>query len=362
MYIVILISLISFFFAILSSKGKMKGGLKYCFILLTILCAIHYDYGSDYMVYVAMFDDSKMLSLSWESIADYFRDPGWITLCVLFRPLGFFALVIALNILQNFIFYHIIDKYVPRNWQWFSVFIYVFSTSFYLLNFSMMRQGLAIALLFWAVFLIIEKKHWKAIILILASFTIHGTSMITIPFLIVLLFMKDGKRVLSAYAFLFILLLFLYRPVYSMLMSITVNDTLTEYGEMYKRGNGISLGIGFVIEVVTLIVLLYISVIKKSLSHNETRLLTFYLVTFLLLPFQMENQMVGRIGYYFNVMSIVMVPLAYSNINNEKGARTFLIGLFVAITLYRYWFFFTAGTFVTSYAKPFQTIFSVPWM
>ena len=49
MYIVISCSILAIILTYLESKGKIPGGMMCGFILMTTLCAIHYDYGNDYM-------------------------------------------------------------------------------------------------------------------------------------------------------------------------------------------------------------------------------------------------------------------------------------------------------------------------
>ena len=156
MNVVVPISIICFFLAIQASRNRLKSGLELSFIALTVIGAIHYDYGNDYTNYLYKFNESKDLSFGMDDIINFFRDPGWIVLCILFRPLGFFSMVIFLNIFQNLVYYGLIKTLVKREWWWLAVFIYIFSTNLYLINFSLMRQGLAITLIISSVYLILS--------------------------------------------------------------------------------------------------------------------------------------------------------------------------------------------------------------
>ena len=104
---------------------------------------IHYDYGNDYMPYYNVYKQvtSYRFDLSGILAGDYFREPGWVLLCWFFKPIGgFFMMVAVLNLIENMLVYRTIKIYVEKKWWPLSVFIYLFSTSLYLLNFSMMRQ------------------------------------------------------------------------------------------------------------------------------------------------------------------------------------------------------------------------------
>ena len=83
MYIVIFFSILAFLLTYLESKGKMKGGMKIGFILVTILGAIHYDYGNDYFSYLGNYEEITRYSFDLLGIlaGEYYREPGWALLC-----------------------------------------------------------------------------------------------------------------------------------------------------------------------------------------------------------------------------------------------------------------------------------------
>ena len=359
MNVVISISILCLLMAFLASKNRLKNGLELCFILLAFIGAIHYNYGNDYLNYLIMFQDIDGLSLTRESLQAYFRDPGWIFLCYIFKPFGFFSLVIFLNIVQNFIFYKIIKTQVERKWWWLAVFIYVFTTNFYLLNFSMMRQGLAIALILASYFLITNRRFVFAFLLVAFAATLHSTSLIAVPFLVTVPFIKNNKFILSLYLFLFFAFFFIGDSVYASLLDLAVTDSLEEYSSMYQQNARIQFGVGLLVDLISLFVIVYVIYNQKQLEVIKKQLALFYCVTFLLIPLQSVNMMVGRLGYYFSVASLVVIPYFYGFL--EKNIRFVLISLFMLITIYRYYLFFTTGAFAESYSEPFTTIFGTTW-
>lgn len=64
--------------------------MKWGFILITILGAIHYDYGSDYMSYYNTYREIVNLPFDLKAImaGDYYRDTGWALLAFFFKPFG----------------------------------------------------------------------------------------------------------------------------------------------------------------------------------------------------------------------------------------------------------------------------------
>lgn len=143
MYIVLFCSLVALLFTHLETKGKMKGGMKLGFILITLLGVIHYDYGNDYMPYYELSNQVTKYSFNLKAILakEYYRDPGWVILCFLFKPIGgFFMMVAVLNVIQNCIVYRFIRRNVEKKWWVMALFVYLFVTGYYLMAFSMMRQ------------------------------------------------------------------------------------------------------------------------------------------------------------------------------------------------------------------------------
>ena len=112
MFVVIICSLIAILFTFLESRGTFPNGMKLGFVLVTILGVIHYDFGNDYMSYYSVYESIKDVPFDFELImsGDLYREPGWVFLNYLFKPVGgFFMLVAVLSIIQNVIIYNFIN-------------------------------------------------------------------------------------------------------------------------------------------------------------------------------------------------------------------------------------------------------------
>ena len=68
MYILIFVSLLSLFLTYLESAGQVKKGMAYGFGLLTLLAAIHYDFGNDYMPYYNTYNQITAFSFNSDAI------------------------------------------------------------------------------------------------------------------------------------------------------------------------------------------------------------------------------------------------------------------------------------------------------
>ena len=185
MFVVTFCSLIALLLTYMESIGRIRNGMKFGFMLVTFVGVIHYDNGNDYMAYYNLYNDIVNSQFSWSNLINgyIYKELGWALINYLFKYLGgFFMMVAVLNIIQNTIYYKFIKKNVGRTWWPMAVFIYLFSTNFYLLNFSMMRQGLVIAI-FVGLWGYIKEKRWMiALGGLLCAYLIHSSALILLPF------------------------------------------------------------------------------------------------------------------------------------------------------------------------------------
>ncbi|MEG0808464.1 MAG: EpsG family protein, partial [Alistipes sp.] len=185
MYHTLIIGLIVVFLSWLSRYNKTRYGLEVGFVILTVFLAIRYNWGNDYPGYLNGFIDINSYGIGlfdWDAFSSFREDEvGWVFLNRLFAPVGFFGLVIALTIFEHVVLYRFIKKYVPVDWYWFAVFIYVFSSEYMLTGSSMMRQFLAMCIYLIAIDFMIAKRPVYFFLLILLAATFHTSAYILLP-------------------------------------------------------------------------------------------------------------------------------------------------------------------------------------
>ncbi|WP_321424541.1 EpsG family protein [uncultured Bacteroides sp.] len=362
MLVVVFVSILAILFTHLEVKGQMNDGMKWGFVLLTVLGAIHYDYGNDYMSYYNLYKSIASYNLSWKNLIDVetFKDPGWTILNWIFQCLGgFFMLVAVLNVIQNIIFYQFIRKYAPKEWWTVSVYIYAICTSLYLINFSMMRQGF-VGAIFLACWPLIEKKKplYVLAILFLCSF-VHGTAKVLLPFA----FwgyapMKNGKYWVLAYMVLLLSLYLSVDLVNQIIEPFFAMESFEEYAEVYgKDDNNISFGgLGWWIYMIPVIVSMYYLFEKNEDSQSKKQLVALSTIGSLILPFGTVMPMIGRLANYFVAFNLAAYPIAFSSIKN-KTLRFVLLGLVLLIIFFDYYKFFNSPVWMKSYGI-FCSIFS----
>lgn len=362
MIVVVTCSLIALFLTFLNSINVLKKGMLLGFIIVTVLGAIHYNYGNDYENYynyykrfiTEPFDLEKILS------GEYFKEPGWFLLNYVFQYLGgFFTLVAVLNIIQNAIVYFFIKKYVEQKWWIFAVFTYLFTTSYYLLSFSMMRQMFVIAI-FLGVWPFIQDRKWILALLGLFFCTfIHTSAYVLLPFAFWgFLPVKNSSFIGFVYLLILLILWFSGEALSSIFFSISNAEEFENYVSNYDiSNNGMIIGLGFFIQLIPFFLSLYFLLNNNiSGSANQKRLVALAAIHALIVPFGQIVPLVSRVGFYFGIYRIGSFPIIYKNIQRIP-IRTFLIALDVLITLYDYFIFFNLETWIDHYSH-FQTIFS----
>lgn len=364
MYILIFVSLLSLFLTYLESAGQVKKGMAYGFGLLTLLATIHYDFGNDYMPYYNTYNQITAFSFNWDAILnqEVWKEPGWALLCYLFLPLGgFFTMVAFLSVLQNIIYYRFIKRYVAPKWWTFSVFIYLFSTSYYVLNMSMFRQGLAIALFVWAFTFFKDRKLLPATLIVICAASVHNSAKILLPFLlwgfVPFISKKITKSVAIMFGILFLLLSFNGESVNAIFMSFADFEDFQIYTNTYEGGNSNSYGLGFVFNTVPFFMFLYYLLRNSKAEVWQIQLVALACIGTFIIPFGNILPMVTRIGMYFGVFTIAAIPIVYKWIYDKNLGRVVLM-IYIMMTLYDYYLFFTDSAFVKYYTN-FHTIFSV---
>ena len=361
MYIVIFTSLLALLFTHLESKYKMRNGMLIGFILITTLGVIHYDYGNDYMAYYDLFKKFNNYPFNLEKILnkDFFDDSGWVILCYFFGIFGgFFMMVAVLNVIQNIIVYRFIKKNIEKQWWVMAMFIYLFATNLYLMNFSMMRQGFVVCVFLGMWKYIRQRKWWWPLLILYLCSYIHASAIILLPFAFWgYLPVKNGKILTIIYIALYVIFWakreFINEIYYLIAGS---SESLENYSITYEnRTNTATYSIGFIFNLVPFILSLYY--IYNSKDCYKKKIVLLATANFLIVPFTQITPLIGRLGTYFAIYKLAAIPIVLGFIQ-KKEIKMVCIALYILMTVYDYWLFFNVGVFVVKH-RVFHTIFEV---
>jgi hypothetical protein len=357
----VIISSIAILFAWLARFQNSKyGGLEVAFILLTIFMSIRFNFGNDYSGYVDIFLRIGRYS-NFDSSSENL-EVGWYFLCWIFQPIGFFGMIIVLTIFEYTVIYRLIKKYVPKDWYWFSVFIFTFNTAHMLIFGSMMRQFLAMCIFILAVDFIIERRWIIAVLLILLASSVHSSALVLLPFSF-LGYLNLSLTEKKATIWLSVYLLFYFAAVELVgdyLFNLLALEQFEKY-DVYLGGEkgGAASGFGVMFNIILYAFLLFH---QKHQSKNIKTLFLLFAISVFFYVFAEIAPMIGRLGYYFSVFSIICYPFLFKVIKNSLFKYSLMIVYIIVIFKSDIDFFDPNGIYYKSFYN-YQTIFSAPtWM
>lgn len=361
MYIVSFCSLLTLLLTFLESWNKASKGMMIGFIIITFLGMIHYDYGNDYMPYYDLYKQITSYTFNYEAIIDkqYYREAGWVLLSFFFKPIGgFFMMVAVLNIIQNIIVYKFIRDNVNKRWWTFSVFVYLFVTSYYLMSFSMMRQ-MFVVIVFLGMWRFIQQRNWwiPLVVIYICSY-IHSSAIVLLPFAFWgFIPVNNAKYVGIGYVVLLGGLWMFGNTLNDIFQfALSIDEDFKQYADTYENDdNTLKLGFGFLINMIPFALSIKYLLSKEKNDWQKKSLVAIAAISFLITPFSQIIRLVSRIGSYFGIFSIATLPLIYGNIK-KKGIRNILLILYILIVMYDYYLFFTDSVFAEKYST-FHTIF-----
>ena len=389
MIVVILVTLIAILLTNMESHGRLGNGMFWGFVLVTFLGCIHYDYGNDYLEYLQIYKEITSIPLRFDYLWDntYRHEFGWVLLNYLFSHLGgFYVMVAVLNIIQNAIYYSFIKDNVPQTQWTLAVVIYLMSGSLYIMNFSMMRQGLAIALFVWAWSFMKDKKLIPSLLIVAAAYSVHQSALILLPFV----FFPYLKLKRGTISIIYIgLLIGLYlssgylSDTYNALLELEELQEVDSSNKLQYYDNNntetLSFGLGFFLNLIPFIIALWGLFVYPSkepadgldeqeadeqsddelryIDRDKRLLIVIAIVSFMITPFGMLLPMMTRLGMYFEALGVAAIPAIYSLLPNKLSYRI-LLGIYLFMLLYNYYGFFTSEVWGEKYST-FHTVFQL---
>lgn len=292
------------------------------------------DIGIDTSNYASMYKSAGKLAFS--DLKYKMNDKGFVILQMILNRLhiGFsgFNFIYAIFVIVVISCYIYKESEMP----WLSYFLYV-CFGFFMLDFTMVRQTLAMAIVLMA-FMIDKNRGVKdfilfALLVILAS-TIHASAIIFMPVWFIKKLPFNGLIV--AFLLILIPLCYLFKGQltgFLLNMAGSVSDKYEGYAKTGEGNAGILL---YLMMLVTVVFSLFVPGLFKD-KKNAT---FFYLLCIMLVIFPgvQGGGAIMRIYYYFYMFMIVFIPNMVCSLDTkEKGFFVLIIFLYLAVGLYMYY-------------------------
>lgn len=211
----------------------------------------------------------------------------------------------------------------------FSAFLFITTTSFtWMIN--GMRQFICVAILFYFTDLILNKKKWQYITLVLSLSLIHTSCLIAIP----VYFLVQGKAWNRKNMFLvvFLILILLFTAQFTTVLTNILQDTTySGITEQFANDDGVN----FIRVLVNSMPLLVAFIFRKKLKLINSKILDlsinmcFVSTVIYLIGTVTSGILIGRLPIYFSMYSLILLPtiLEYLIKKEERSFVYFFIGL-----------------------------------
>lgn len=284
-------------------------------------------WGNDYVAYLEMYQDFNRAGFDLFDIEKNAqlrggKEYGWVILNRIFGTLhlGFFGMIIALTILENWIIRRMILKFVEPRYYWVAIAFFVFTTWFPT-DASMMRQYLCVCLYMLVVELMVEKKVrgyllWAIGIIALGT-TLHlstAAMFASLP----LYYIHFKRKSISIFAISCIAVILFFWNTHAaslidlgILRFMVIDEGVRAYaGYMYESSSDLGTGFGVIFYYVKLVVFFWLFLQIKEKEKQTIVLLM--IVSYFFGAIGAIIPVAGRLSLFFTIMQMVIWPWLFS--------------------------------------------------
>lgn len=322
--------ILSFLSVVFSVKKSTKKNIFIFISFIAILIAsLRSNIGADFLGYLSYFEKANL-------DAEIFVEP-------LFNLIIVFSKFIGLNFngflaLISFFTFYFLYKSIKKSNQDLTIVLYVFLIQYFLGGvMGQIRQALAIAIIFYCFFLLMEGKKSKAYFFIICASLIHYTAIIGFLFPLIFL-IKKSKLNFMIYCSIFISfytsgLTNLLIETISFIPGFQLSDIIIMYSENEKYGSSYEIGvIGILERIIITIISLYIIYKSDNLIYiNISKVyLTSILILIAFIDFSIFSQRVSRI---FKLFEVFLYAIFIKEYLNKSKLNMYLIYSFLFLLL-----------------------------
>ena len=306
---------------------------------LIYIATIRYNVGKDYMNYKNLFiriaDGSNRYSV----------EPLYLWLNKGLAAVGFDYVSVFFATSFIFLLFIFLAIYNDSPNRMLSAFLVV-CTGFYFTFMNGTRQMMACAILLWPLKYVKEKKFVPYLITVVIAAGFHYTSLIFIVAYFIGNWTINRKWLIALTGMAFLL----STPLANLLNRIISSS----YYSGYVGGQFDVEAKGYVTLLITAAIMAFATVFYED-SAEYKLYYNLQAVALVLAGLNGKVVLVNRIRWIFGLPVIILVPLAISNIKNEKARTIITAGI---VILYAIYFYYTIGINNSNNVLPYDTIFN----
>lgn len=312
----------------LVNQKKRPTRIFLAFFPIFIFLSLRYNYGNDYQDYFEIFKEISVLyEMKYDS--DYWHSEiGWLFLNRIFSGFeksGFFIIIAILAIFNCYVYSRFIRKFVPENYYWLAILLYVFIPDNMLIQSSAMRQAISISLFILASEQIINRNILKYSALIYFGSLFHSSALILFPIYFIGINNISIKKIWIPFL-VGLYILFFYTSnqaidIAQQLLATADSESFVMRYSNYEEKGAIGSGLGVIFYGIYLSVLL---LFHDKEPFKVQILYRLVIIGIYLLPFTVQILMLSRVVYYFSIFSIAVIPIVARKITPTELRITFI--------------------------------------
>lgn len=337
----IIVFMIVFLLNIIGKKFyKNNKAISYIFIIasftiLLFLYGVRYQVGTDYKSYIEYYEIIKytkwvnLFYLNWEKgfliilklYSLFIKEPRLI-----FFLFGFLTLFPIYKINKDYDF-----KYLPMS-------IIIFCFIFLAFSFNGMRQAVAMSFVLWSFNCVFNKKNKAGIIILVISIFLHKSSIIIIPFFILLLLNKEKPKEFQFKSFLLTILISVL--ILFFLKDLLASRGIISYSSYLNRINTNNISYkALLLHMPTILIVL----IFHKKNNLEIMYSSFVFNGIIFEIIGTAAQYLSRIALYFTCFEIILLPVILDNLQIKYNRVVLNILYVIYIIIYFYFQFYISG-------------------
>ena len=254
----------------------------------------------------------------WSAITGNVKDKGFPIAMHLFKMLisqDFHAWFFAFAIIESLIISFVLRR---ESVSFLDACFFFFSSTLYFNYFSMMRQWMAIVMVFWASKYIKRRKFIPYLLFCLFAAQFHTSAYFMIPVYFIVTGKAWNKKQLSIIG-LFAVVMFFLRPLLGVLDSMSGDSTYSYVVDTMSTGTGASwvrIPIALVPVVISYI---YREKIKEDTMANICTNMAVLQLLVLIVKKKKKKMFLGRMSLYFSIYNTILFPYMLNAVMEEKN-------------------------------------------
>ncbi len=308
------------------------------FLFVLLIMGLQSGVNGDYYGYFDYFNDLKSGSFYPQSDIEF----GWALLNKIFSFTPFPVFLFAISFLQYVILSKFVKIYIPGPYQFIAAILFFFTFSFMLLQMKAIRQGLAVELCVAAFMYLDNKKLWATLLLVLLAFSIHNSSLIITPFIILFFCSKKfhwfEKKIIKVNFFYPLIWTAIFLTIYSLkttilnkyLMSLSISNAFLRFSGYFED-------IQYQFDISWLIVFynaLIVFTVTWFYKYATPTMRFFSILSVIAAFFDMLLFGLGslsRIFLYISIFNIVVYPNVAKSIKQKFGSLVYLTYIVICV-------------------------------